>query len=275
MALELSTIGVSLKYCVETTAGTRPTTGYTPIAGIKAIPDLNPEPEALDVTDLSDSWRRYIPGVRDVGGAISFTANFTSAFKTAWTALVTAAATAAAVLGISGELAESSCGSGSFQINLIDRISKFTIARLYTVPSETYYFGSQSGNLRIPISSVTPTIQRGTTLTDNRFTVDYASQSGVPVSKVDLDVIVEPTGNDGTFNNMIFTTIELWKHHSATGSEKIDEITVNTSVKTPIHFTSLVTASGGTSFYFIMTSGYTHQLLDTMKLTVENIGMNN
>ena len=159
--------------------------------------------------------------------------------------------------------------------NSLDRISKFTIARLYTVPSETYYFGSQSGNLRIPISSVTPTIQRGTTLTDNRFTVDYASQSGVPVSKVDLDVIVEPTGNDGTFNNMIFTTIELWKHHSATGSEKIDEITVNTSVKTPIHFTSLVTASGGTSFYFIMTSGYTHQLLDTMKLTVENIGMNN
>ena len=96
MALELSTIGVSLKYCVETNAGTRPTAGYTSIAGIKAIPDLNPEPEALDVTDLSDSWRRYIPGVKDVGGAISFTANFTSAFKTAWTALVSAATTGAA-----------------------------------------------------------------------------------------------------------------------------------------------------------------------------------
>ena len=96
MSLELSTIGVSLGYCVEATAGTRPTTGYTALSGIKAIPDLNPEPEALDVTDLSDEWRRYIPGVKDVGGAIAFTANFTSAFKTAWGTLVTAAETAAA-----------------------------------------------------------------------------------------------------------------------------------------------------------------------------------
>ena len=157
----------------------------------------------------------------------------------------------------------------------LSKISEFTIARLYSVPSETYYFGSQSGNLRLPISSVTPTIQRGSTLTDNRFTVDYASQTGTPVSKVDLDIIVEPTGGGGEFNGMCNTTIELWKHHSATGSVKVDELTVNTSVKTPIRFTSLVTASGGTTFYFILTSGYTHQLLDTMKLTVENIGMNN
>ena len=95
MSLELNTIGVSLGYAVETTAGTRPTTGYTVLSGIKAIPDLNPEPEALDVTDLSDAWRRYIPGVKDVGGAIAFTANFTSAFKTAWETLVSAAETAA------------------------------------------------------------------------------------------------------------------------------------------------------------------------------------
>ena len=159
--------------------------------------------------------------------------------------------------------------------NKLGKISMFTLARLYSVPSETYYFGSQSGNLRLPISSVTPTIQRGSTLTDNRFTVDYASQTGTPVSKVDLDIIVEPTGGGGEFNGMCNTTIELWKHHSATGSVKVDELTVNTSVKTPIRFTSLVTASGGTSFYFVLISGYTHQLLDTMKLTVENIGMNN
>ena len=29
--IDLSTIGVQLHYCVETTAGTRPTTGYTRI----------------------------------------------------------------------------------------------------------------------------------------------------------------------------------------------------------------------------------------------------
>ena len=46
MALEISTAGVSLKYCVETTAGTRPTASYTGISGIKETPDFNPEPEA-------------------------------------------------------------------------------------------------------------------------------------------------------------------------------------------------------------------------------------
>ena len=59
MAQELSTAGVLLKYAVETTAGTRPTTGYTTVPSIKSIPDLNPEPESLEVTDLSDTeWRR-------------------------------------------------------------------------------------------------------------------------------------------------------------------------------------------------------------------------
>ena len=97
MALELSTAGVLLKYACETTAGTRPTTGYTQIPNIKSIPDFNPEPESLEVTDLSDTeWRRYIPGLKDPGGALAFTANLTTGFKTAWEALVTAATTAAA-----------------------------------------------------------------------------------------------------------------------------------------------------------------------------------
>ncbi len=91
MALEISTAGVSLKYCVETTAGTRPTASYTAITGIKETPDFNPEPSNLEVTDLSDTvWKRYIAGLKDPGGALSFTANLTSAFKTAWEGLVTA-----------------------------------------------------------------------------------------------------------------------------------------------------------------------------------------
>ena len=96
MALEISTAGVSLKYCVETTAGTRPTSGYTGISGIKETPDFNPEPSTLEVTDLGDTvWKRYISGLKDPGGALSFTANLTSAFKTAWEALITAYATGA------------------------------------------------------------------------------------------------------------------------------------------------------------------------------------
>ena len=97
MALEISTAGVALKYAVETTAGTRPTTGYTAIPNIKETPDFNPEPSTLEVTDLSDLvWKRYIAGLKDPGGALSFTANLTSAFKTAWETLVSAYETAAA-----------------------------------------------------------------------------------------------------------------------------------------------------------------------------------
>lgn len=96
MANELSTAGILVKYCVETTSGTRPTTGYTTIPNITDIPEFNPEPNNLEVTDLADTvWKRYIPGLKDPGGAISLTANFTAAFKTAWEALVTAAGTGA------------------------------------------------------------------------------------------------------------------------------------------------------------------------------------
>jgi hypothetical protein len=92
---ELSTAGVLLKYAAASSGSTRPTAGYTTIPCIKAIPDFNPEPESLEVTDLSDTtWRRYIPGLKDPGGALAFTANLTTQFKTAWGNLCTAYATA-------------------------------------------------------------------------------------------------------------------------------------------------------------------------------------
>ena len=92
---EFSNAGIKVKYAVETTAGTRPTTGYTVIPGIKGTPDFNPAPSTLDVTDLSDTeFRRYIAGLKDTGGASSFRANITTAFKTAWDAFVTASDTA-------------------------------------------------------------------------------------------------------------------------------------------------------------------------------------
>ena len=97
MALEISTAGVGLRWCAETTAGTRPTTSYQIVPSIKETPDFNPEPSTLEVTDLSDLvWKRYIAGLRDPGGSISFTANLTSAFKTAWAGVCSAYATAKA-----------------------------------------------------------------------------------------------------------------------------------------------------------------------------------
>jgi len=96
MALELSTIGVKFKYAVEATAGTRPTSGYTEITNIISLGEMNAQPDQLDCTDLSDSWRRYVAGVKDTGGDFQVGANLTVAFKTAWEALVTAAETAKA-----------------------------------------------------------------------------------------------------------------------------------------------------------------------------------
>jgi hypothetical protein len=51
----------------------------------------------LEVTDLSDTeWKRYIPGLKDPGGAIGLTVNHYAAFRTAWEDMLTAYATAAA-----------------------------------------------------------------------------------------------------------------------------------------------------------------------------------
>lgn len=97
MALEFSSAGITLKYAVEATKGTRPATGYTTIPNIKSIPDFNAEPSMLDVTDLSDTiWKRAIPGLKDVGGALAFTANMTASFKTTWNSCVSAATAAKA-----------------------------------------------------------------------------------------------------------------------------------------------------------------------------------
>jgi len=58
MAIDLSTAGIRVGYAVETTAGTKPT-AFTNLANPKSIPDMNPEPNTLDVTSLNDTeWKR-------------------------------------------------------------------------------------------------------------------------------------------------------------------------------------------------------------------------
>ena len=94
MALEFNTIGVKLGYCVEASAGTRPTTGYTNIPDIKSIPAIDLTPSKLEVTNLIDKYRRFITGVLDAGDSIDVNANLTAALKTAWASLVSAAASA-------------------------------------------------------------------------------------------------------------------------------------------------------------------------------------
>lgn len=97
-AIEVSSIGCSVMYAVEASAGTRPTAAadYTLIPNITSAPSFEMTPETLDASDLGDDMTQYIPGRRDPGGDAAFTANLTIDFLDAWDDLVTAAQAAEA-----------------------------------------------------------------------------------------------------------------------------------------------------------------------------------
>lgn len=91
MANAVSTAGMLVKYCIEATKGTRPTTGYTAIPGCKAIPAIFNDPNMLQSTPLSATKNHtYIEGLNDSGGSIAVTVNDYSEFRTAWENCVTA-----------------------------------------------------------------------------------------------------------------------------------------------------------------------------------------
>lgn len=51
------------------------TVTYSKLIDIKEFPDLGGTPEAVEVTTLSDSMRRYVPGIQDTE-ALEFLANY-------------------------------------------------------------------------------------------------------------------------------------------------------------------------------------------------------
>jgi len=86
-----------LCYAVETTAGTRPTTGYTVIPEVKTMPSFNPAPDAIDSTTLMETeYRTYVEGLKNLGGALEYGANLTADLITAWETCNSAHDTAAA-----------------------------------------------------------------------------------------------------------------------------------------------------------------------------------
>lgn len=91
--IEITTVGAKVQYCVETVAGTKPTTGYTELVGVASAPAFDMTPETIDVSDLSDYFTQYVPGRQDPGGDAQFTLNHSEAAIDAWEALVTAANT--------------------------------------------------------------------------------------------------------------------------------------------------------------------------------------
>ena len=90
MAINLSTLGIHLKYAVEETKGTRPTTGYTALVAVKSTPSLNPSPDTLETTTLNETeYKTYIDGLKDLGGALEFTFNLTEELVNIWEELMT------------------------------------------------------------------------------------------------------------------------------------------------------------------------------------------
>lgn len=93
MALEISTVGAQVAYCFETTAGTRPTSGYTVLPDVNEAPEFDLSIETIDASNITDKITRYVLGRQDPGGDASFTLNHTDAVITAWENLVTSADT--------------------------------------------------------------------------------------------------------------------------------------------------------------------------------------
>lgn len=90
-----STIGVNVYTAWESTAGSRPTTGYALLSSeITAIPAFDNAPQGIDVTPLSELHTiRRIPGLKDNGDDFALTANINDTDQTKWESLVSSAAT--------------------------------------------------------------------------------------------------------------------------------------------------------------------------------------
>lgn len=96
MSERVSTAGMSLQYAVESTAGTRPTTGYQIVPEVKSMPSFNPAPNQIDSTTLLETeYMTYVQGLKDLGGALEYTANLTDDLLDFWAALIEAKETAA------------------------------------------------------------------------------------------------------------------------------------------------------------------------------------
>lgn len=78
MSIAITSIGAKVSFAFESEKGVRPTTGYTKLPEIKEIPEMNPTPDTLETTSLDNlEYKTYVDGLKDLGGALSFTANFT------------------------------------------------------------------------------------------------------------------------------------------------------------------------------------------------------
>ena len=90
---DLTTLGVTFGFGVETTAGTKPTT-FTQLKRCNSIGGISLETEQIDVSALEDYITQYAEGRQDTGGTWEVTFNMNPDVITAIETLYEKAATA-------------------------------------------------------------------------------------------------------------------------------------------------------------------------------------
>lgn len=89
MVAGISTLGITLGYGVEATAGTKPT-AFNQLNRINAIGGITIDPEQIDASALEDDVTRYVKGRADTGGTWTVTVNYTDETAKEWEDLITA-----------------------------------------------------------------------------------------------------------------------------------------------------------------------------------------
>lgn len=92
MANEITTAGCKIGYAVESTAGTRPTTGYINISSfVTGVSGLAADYDSYDVTPLGETERHsFVRGLQANDGKISLTCNINPTSRGIWETCVAA-----------------------------------------------------------------------------------------------------------------------------------------------------------------------------------------
>lgn len=90
--------GGAVKWCAASASNstTRPTSGYTELKGVTAVPAFGDQPGTIDVTAIANRNRVYIFDLPDSGGLVALTVNDASEFRTSFASMLSAYNTAEA-----------------------------------------------------------------------------------------------------------------------------------------------------------------------------------
>lgn len=91
----LSTLGITMGYAVETTAGSKPS-AFSALDRINSIGGIAMDVEKIDASALEDTSTKYVAGRADTSGTWDIGVNFTDETVEQWEDLISAYNTAAA-----------------------------------------------------------------------------------------------------------------------------------------------------------------------------------